>query len=157
MDNSVVVSDYHQMDQIMSDERKYLLRLVKHIKTTGCNVLLIQKSILRDAVSPQSLAYLAKMGIMVVRDVERDEIEFIAETLGCMPAANLAGFTAAKLGRADLVEEMSTGEGKIVKITGTPDARTTSILVRGSNKLVCLVSFSPCVLNLLLYIDFGRG
>jgi T-complex protein 1 subunit delta len=37
-------------------------------------VLLIQKSILRDAVTDLSLHYLAKAKILVIRDVERDEV-----------------------------------------------------------------------------------
>nr|WCZ58652.1 T-complex protein 1 subunit delta [Seculamonas ecuadoriensis] len=136
MDNSVVVHDYHQMDRLMEDERKYILRLVRAIKQTGCNVLLIQKSILRDAVSDLSLNFLAKAGILVVRDIERTEIEFISKTLGCKPVATVQSFTAEKLGTAELVEEISTGEGKIIKMTGCPHSKTTSILIRGSNKLV---------------------
>ena len=144
MDNSVVISDYQQMDRLMADERRHMLRMCKAIKDTGCNVLLIQKSILRDAVSPLSLSFLAKFGIMVVTDIERDEIEFVSETLGCKPAATLSSFTADKLGSADECVEVQTANGKVVKMTGVPERRTTSILIRGSNKLVrsfCLSAF----------------
>ena len=79
MDNQVVVSDYSQMDRVLKEERKYILDIVKQIKKAGCNVLLIQKSILRDAVSDLALHFLAKMKIMVVKDVEREEIEFICK------------------------------------------------------------------------------
>lgn len=47
MDNQIVVSDYTQMDRVLREERAYILNLVKQIKKAGCNVLLIQKSILR--------------------------------------------------------------------------------------------------------------
>lgn len=47
MDNQVIVSDYTQMDRVLREERQYILDLCKKIKKTGCNVLLIQKSILR--------------------------------------------------------------------------------------------------------------
>lgn len=47
MDNQIVVSDYAQMDRVLREERSYILNLVKQIKKAGCNVLLIQKSILR--------------------------------------------------------------------------------------------------------------
>jgi len=41
------------------------------------------------------------------------------------------------LGTAALVEEVSTSDSKVVKITGVPSGgKTVSILVRGSNKLV---------------------
>lgn len=47
LDNQVVVSDYTQMDRVLKEERNYILNLCKAIKKAGCNVLLIQKSILR--------------------------------------------------------------------------------------------------------------
>ncbi|PKA54842.1 T-complex protein 1 subunit epsilon [Apostasia shenzhenica] len=138
IEQSIVVSDYTQMDRILREERNFILGMVKKIKATGCNVLLIQKSILRDAVTDLSLHYLAKAKILVVKDVERDEIEFITKTLKCLPIANIEHFREEKLGFADLVEEVSIGDGsKIVKITGIKDmGRTTSVLVRGSNQLV---------------------
>lgn len=47
MENQVIVSDYSQMDRILREERQYILNICKKIKKAGCNVLLIQKSILR--------------------------------------------------------------------------------------------------------------
>ena len=47
MDNQVIVSDYTQMDRVLRDERQYILNIVKQVKKAGCNVLLVQKSILR--------------------------------------------------------------------------------------------------------------
>uniref|UniRef100_A0A804NVN7 T-complex protein 1 subunit delta n=1 Tax=Zea mays TaxID=4577 RepID=A0A804NVN7_MAIZE len=118
IEQSVIVSDYAQMDRILREERNYILGMVKKIKAAGCNVLLIQKSILRDAVTDLSLHYLAK-------------------TLNCLPIANIEHFRTDKLGYADVVEEISVGEGKVVKITGIRDmGRTATVVVRGSNQLV---------------------
>merc|ERR1712019_199757 len=50
MENNVVVSDYTQMDRVLREERAYILDLVKKVKKSGCNVLIVQKSILREAV-----------------------------------------------------------------------------------------------------------
>ena len=61
MENNVVVSDYAAMDRILREERKHILNLCKKIKKAGCNVLLIQKSILRDAYNDLSLHFLAKV------------------------------------------------------------------------------------------------
>ena len=47
MENNVVVSDYQQMDRILKEERAYILNLVKQVVKSGCNLLLVQKSILR--------------------------------------------------------------------------------------------------------------
>jgi len=137
MENSVVVHDYVQIDRILKEEKKYIVKLLKPIIKSGCNVLLIQKSILRDAVCDYSLSLLAKKGIMVIKDVERSDIEFISSTLGCTPVADVENFNTEKLGYADLAEENSTPNGSIVKVTGVKNSgKTVSVLVRGSNRLV---------------------
>jgi len=136
MDNSIQIDDYTKMDRFINEERRYILNLCQKIKKTGCNVLLIQKSILRDAVNDISLKYLADMKILVVTDVERSDIEFISKTLNCAPCASIDTFVKEKLGTAELVEEERTSDGKIIKITGVPGLQTMSILCRGSNALM---------------------
>ncbi|XP_024361293.1 T-complex protein 1 subunit delta [Physcomitrium patens] len=137
IEQSVIVSDYTQMDRILKEERNYILGMIKKIRATGCNVLLVQKSILRDAVTDLSLHYLAKAKILVIKDVEREDIEFISKTLNCLPIANIEHFRAEKLGHANLVEEVTVGNGRVVKVTGIKNmGRTVSIIVRGSNALV---------------------
>ena len=78
------------------------------------------------------------MKILVVTDVEREEVEFVCKTLGCLPAAHPDSLTPDKLGAAELVEEVSVGGGsKVIKVTGVAHpGRTVSLLVRGSNRLV---------------------
>jgi len=138
MENQVVVGEYSQMDRILREEKKYVIDLVKRIQKTGCNVLLIQKSILRDAVNDLALHFLAKANIMVIKDIDREEVEFITKTIGAVPIAHIDQFTTEKLGKAKLCEEVTLSEGsKIVKITGVPNqGKTVSILCRGSNHLL---------------------
>merc|ERR1712020_216361 len=137
MDNQVIVSDYAAMDRVLREERAYILNIVKQIKKAGCNVLLIQKSILRDALSDLATHFFDKMKIMVVKDIEREDVEFLCKTIGCRPIASLDHFTAENLASAELVEEVQTGSSKCVKITGmaTP-GKTCSVIIRGSNKLM---------------------
>ncbi|CAF1094070.1 unnamed protein product [Rotaria sp. Silwood1] len=137
MENTVIISDHTQMDRAIKEERQYILNIIKQIKKINCNVLLIQKSILRDAINDLAIHYLAKMKILIVKDVEREDVPFIAKTLGCKPIASLDHFQQDMLGSADLVEEITAGSDKIVKITGVAHpGHTVSILLRGSNKLV---------------------
>jgi len=138
MDNQVIVNDYSQMDRVLREERAYILNIVKTIKKSQCNVLLIQKSILRDALSDLAIHFLNKLKIMVIADVEREEIEFISKTLGCRPIASLDHFTEANLVKVDNVEEVSVGQGKIVRMNGLPQMKqqTVSILLRASNSLM---------------------
>ncbi|PWN23966.1 putative t-complex protein 1 delta subunit (tcp-1-delta) [Microstroma glucosiphilum] len=137
MDNQIVVNDYRQMDKILKEERQYLLNMCKKIKKTGCNVLLLQKSILRDAVNELALHFLAKLKILVVKDIERDEIEFITRTLDAKPIADIEAFTDDKLASADLVDEVQQSGARVCKITGIKNmGRTVSILCTGANSLV---------------------
>lgn len=46
MDHNVIVSDYAAMDRVLKEERAYILNIVKQIKKTGCNVLLVSHNIL---------------------------------------------------------------------------------------------------------------
>ena len=89
---------------------------------------------LRDAVNDLALHFLAKMKILVVREIEREDIEFISrvrctvsivlnsvtltsfQTLGCRPVASLDHFLPEHLGFSQLVEEVSTGTSKVVKV-----------------------------------------
>ncbi|KXT09347.1 hypothetical protein AC579_9400 [Pseudocercospora musae] len=141
MENQIVVNDYRQMDKILKEERTYLLNMVKKIKKAKCNVLLIQKSILRDAVNDLSLHFLYKLGIMCIKDIERDEVEFICKSTGCKPIADIDSFTEDKLGTADLVEEVSNLGSRYVRVSGVkhpnPNApKTVSIVARGANTLI---------------------
>jgi T-complex protein 1 subunit delta len=103
----VVVSDYAAMDRVLREERAYILNIVKQIKKAGCNVLLIQKSILRDALSDLAIHFFDKMKIMVVKDIEREDVEFICKTLNCRPIASLDHFTAENLVSVETVEEVN--------------------------------------------------
>ena len=139
MENNVVVSDYAAMDRILREERKYLLNLCKKIKKSGCNVLLIQKSILRDAYNDLSLHFLAKLDIMVVTDIERSDVDFIARTLRLQPVAHVDSFTPEKLASATLAEEVTIAgsTSRVVKITGIVNmGPTITILMRGSNRVI---------------------
>jgi len=139
IENQVTVSDYQSMDRVAREERNHIVEICKKIKASGCKVLLVQKSILRDATNEMSLHFLNKLGIMVIQDVERADIEFISRTLGASPVAHVDSFDASKLGSAALVQEEGGDDGssRVVRITGVPNpGRTVSILVRGSNSLV---------------------
>lgn len=74
---------------------------------------------------------------MVIKDVEREDIDFVCKTLNCRPIASLDHFVPESLVNADLVEEVSSGTNKFVKVTGIQNqGRTVSIICRGSNKLI---------------------
>ena len=72
--------------------------------------------ILSDAVNELALHFFAKLKIMVIKDIEREDIEFYSKIIGCRPVASVDHFTPETLGTADLVEEIETADGKVVKV-----------------------------------------
>lgn len=81
IDSNIVVHDYAKIDKVLKQERDYIIALVKKICESGANVLLIQKSVLRDAVNDLALHFLAKKKIMVVKDIERNDVDFICNVI----------------------------------------------------------------------------
>lgn len=79
LDSNIVIGDYSKIDKVLKQERKYIISLVKKIVKSGANVLFIQKSVLRDAVNDLALHFLAKKKIMVVKNIERTDVEFICK------------------------------------------------------------------------------
>lgn len=63
MDHNVIVSDYAAMDRVLKEERQYILNIVKQIKKAGCNVLLVQKSILRFDYNIVTNTFLIKINV----------------------------------------------------------------------------------------------
>jgi T-complex protein 1 subunit delta len=160
MDSQVVLTNYAQMDRVQREQRLYLLRIVNAIAKTGANVVLLQKSILRESVSEMGLHFLQQKGILVVRDIDRDEVDFVCRTLGCQPIASVEGLSAEKLGTAGCVEEIRTAGGSLVKITELKErSKTVTVLLRGSNALMIdeadrSLHDALCVIRSLVYERF---
>ncbi|XP_010507698.1 PREDICTED: T-complex protein 1 subunit delta-like [Camelina sativa] len=118
------------------EKKNHILGMIQKIKATGCNTILIPKTIL--VTDHLWLHYLAVAKIMVIKDVERDAIEYVTKTLNCLPISNIEHFTADKLGQAHLVEESSIGDGMVLKFTLLKDIRRTthSLIIRSFDQLV---------------------
>lgn len=73
---------------------------------------------MRDAVSDLALHFLDKIKCMVIKDIEREDVDFVCKSLGCRPIASLDHFVAENLVTADLVEEVGVAGNRMAKITG---------------------------------------
>lgn len=139
MDNNIYINDYSQIDRLLKEERKYILKMVKKIVASGANVLLVQKSILRESVSDLALHYLAKKKIMVVKNIERNDVEHICKTINCVPIAHIDQLIPQKLGTAKIAEDHTLSDGAHifrVLLESTAKPPTVTMLLRGSNNLV---------------------
>ncbi|CAK0862445.1 unnamed protein product, partial [Prorocentrum cordatum] len=78
--------------------------------------------------------------IMVIRDIERDDIEFISKILGVEASASMDTFTPEKLAKVSLVQDQKLNDdlGSIVRFTGLLSSHggCVSVLVRASNQML---------------------
>jgi len=134
MDNNIVVKDYSQIDKILKQERKHIIGLIKKVIASGANVLLVQKSILREAVSELAQHYLQKKKIVVVKNIERTDVPFICKSLGCIPVAHIDNLTEDKLSKnAVLAENITLLDGSRTFKIDVEKSCTSTILVRGTS------------------------
>jgi T-complex protein 1 subunit delta len=134
--HNVVVDDYSQIDRILKQERNYILKMVKKISESGANIILIQKSVLRDAINDLALHFLKKKGITVIKNIERTEVPFICKTIGCIPVAHIDSLTADKLGTAEYADDVTLSDGSKVYKIEVPKCKTATILIRGTSNLI---------------------
>lgn len=74
---------------------------------------------------------------MVIKDIERTDIPFICESLGCLPIAHIDGLTSDKLStKATLAHTLTLPDGAKVFQIEVDHCSTSSILVRGVSELV---------------------
>lgn len=135
-ENLLVIENYFHMDKMLKEEKQLIISLCRKIKSSGCNVILLQKSILKDSISDFAIQILAQMNIMLIRDVDRDEFPFIADALGCIPIIDIETFSSDKLGIVKQVNEKNYNSQKVIIFKGIRNQNTKSatILVRSSNK-----------------------
>ncbi|TNJ26355.1 TCP-1 chaperonin subunit delta [Giardia muris] len=134
MESNLVVSDDAAITRLLEQERRLTLKLCKRIEKTGCNLLLVQKSIMREAVSELARHFLRKLKIAVIDDIERDEVEFISAASGATPVASIDEFTRDALGEMD---ELRVVDG-ITYVAALPDKETgtRTLVCRGANQLL---------------------
>jgi T-complex protein 1 subunit delta len=137
-ENVLILRNYSSMDRMIKEERQYITSLCRKIKASGCNVLLVQKSIIRDSISNLALQILAEMQIMVIKDIEREDLPFITNSFCCTPIVDIELMSEEKFGFADVVEEKIFGSEKIVHFKGIKrlSCKTATVIIRGSNNLL---------------------
>lgn len=89
LDSKVIINDHSLMEKIVREEREYVIDIIKRIRKTGANFLLIQKSIVRESCSELAQYFLKKVGIFIIDDIDRKDIEFICKSLGTTPVTDV--------------------------------------------------------------------
>ncbi len=131
VDAKIQITDPNQLAQFLEEEENYIRKLVTLIHESGANILVCQKGI--DELAQH---YMAKAGIMAIRRAKKSDMEALSKATGGKIVTNLDDLTASDLGHAAKVEEKKIGESNMTFITGCPEAKSVSVLLRGGTEHV---------------------
>ncbi len=131
VDAKIQITDPNQLSKFLEEEEKYIKGLVEKIKNSGANVLICQKGI--DELAQH---YMAKQGIFAIRRAKKSDMEALSKATSGKIVTNLDDLTIDDLGNAEKVEEKKIGESEMTFITGCPEAKSVSVLLRGGTEHV---------------------
>lgn len=131
VDAKIQITDPNQLSKFLEEEENYIKGLVEKIKNSGANVLICQKGI--DELAQH---YMAKDGIFAIRRAKKSDMEALSKATSGKIVTNLDDLTAEDLGNAEKVEEKKIGESEMTFITGCPEAKSVSVLLRGGTEHV---------------------
>ena len=114
-----------------AEEENYLKSLVDKISSVGANVIICQKGI--DDLAQH---HMAKSGIFAIRRAKKSDMEALSKATGGNIVTNIDDLSVDDLGIAAKVEEKKIGDSDMVFITGCPEAKSVSVLLRGGTEHV---------------------
>ncbi len=131
VDAKIQITDPNQLSKFLEEEENYIKGLVDKIHNSGANVLICQKGI--DELAQH---YMAKAGIFAIRRAKKSDMEALSKATSGKIVTNLDDLSAQDLGHAEKVEEKKIGESEMTFITGCPEAKSVSVLLRGGTEHV---------------------
>lgn len=130
-DARINISDPEQMAKFYQSEAAQIKELIDKILESKANVVVCGRGIDDSAVH-----FLAKNGIFAVRRIPRDDMEKVAKSTGASIITDLNDLSEEVLGKAELIEERFVGSSNMTFIEGCKEAKSVTILVRGSTEQV---------------------
>ena len=131
VDAKIQITDPNQLASFLAEEENYIRGLVDKITASGANVLVCQKGI--DELAQH---YLSKAGVFAIRRAKKSDMEALSKATGGRIVTNMDDLSAEDLGQAARVEERKIGESDMTFITGCPEAKSVSVLLRGGTEHV---------------------
>ena len=131
VDAKIQITDPSQLALFLEEEENYIRGLVEKIQAAGATVLVCQKGI--DELAQH---YMAKAGIFAVRRAKKSDMEALSKATSGRIVTNLDYLSSDDLGHAAKVEERKIGESDMTFITGCPEAKSVSVLLRGGTEHV---------------------
>ena len=131
VDAKIQITDPNQLASFLAEEENYIRGLVDKITASGANVLVCQKGI--DELAQHCLS---KAGVFAIRRAKKSDMEALSKATGGRIVTNMDDLSADDLGQAARVEERKIGESDMTFITGCPEAKSVSVLLRGGTEHV---------------------
>tara|TARA_B100000287_G_scaffold65200_2_gene56704 strand:+ start:2108 stop:3730 length:1623 start_codon:yes stop_codon:yes gene_type:complete len=131
VDAKIQITDPNQLASFLAEEENYIRGLVEKITASGANVLVCQKGI--DELAQH---YLSKAGVFAIRRAKKSDMEALSKATGGRIVTNMDDLSGEDLGQAARVEERKIGESDMTFITGCPEAKSVSVLLRGGTEHV---------------------
>ena len=131
VDAKIQITDPSMLAQFLDEEENYLRSLVEKIQSAGANVVICQKGI--DELAQH---YKSKAGLFAIRRAKKSDMEALAKATGARIVTNIDDLSSEDLGEAAKVDERKIGESDMVFVTGCPDAKSVSVLLRGGTEHV---------------------
>ncbi len=131
VDAKIQITDPSMLAQFLDEEENYLRSLVEKIQAAGANVVICQKGI--DDLAQH---YMSKAGLFAVRRAKKSDMEALAKATSGRIVTNIDDLSGDDLGEAAKVEERKIGESDMVFVTGCPEAKSVSVLLRGGTEHV---------------------
>ncbi|MGQ9624003.1 MAG: thermosome subunit beta [Candidatus Bathycorpusculaceae bacterium] len=130
-DAKINIESPEQMKLFLDEEERMLKEMVDKIAEVGANVVLCEKGI--DDVA---LHFLAKKGILAVKNISSSDMEKLARATGGKIIASFKDLTSDVLGEAKVIEEVKIGEDKLVYIRECKNPKAVTVVIRGGTEHV---------------------
>lgn len=130
-DAKIQITDPGQLQAFLDMEEKMLKSMVNKIVSKGVNVLFCQKGI--DDIAQH---FLSKHGVYALRRVKKSDMDKLAKATGARIITNLDDLTTNDLGNSKIVEEKKVGDESMTYVRECVNAKSVTILVRGSTEHV---------------------
>src|SRR3990170_3462679 len=131
IDSKITIESPDQMKTFLDEEETMMRQMVEKIAESKANVVLSEKGI-DDMV----LHFLAKRGILAVKNVSSGDMEKLGRATGGKVVATLKDLGTESLGEAKLVEEVKIGDDKLLYIRECKDPKAVTIVIRGGSEHV---------------------
>ncbi|KAJ3893244.1 chaperonin Cpn60/TCP-1 family [Lentinula edodes] len=127
------ISSVDEYKKLQAYEKEKFIDMIKRVKDTGANLVICQWGF-----DDEANHLLMQNDLPAVRWVGGPEIELIAIATQGRIVPRFEDLTAAKLGKAGIVREVSFGttRDKMLVIEECANSRAVTIFVRGSNKMI---------------------